>query len=171
MALTKASSANFKMALRWAGVHLTSSFRKSWFFLSHCAIHDTCHNTRWYFPGHHQSCLLLLLVNVLQTDFSHNMLGRPQARGKDVSISGPWSQLINWFVRTLIYRKKIVLGSASLSYTRIALAFWNFAYWRQCFFLVQTLLTRVLNKDWIKLLMTRSLWLLRTGHGGHSGLV
>ena len=35
------------------------------------------------------------------------MLGRPQARGKDVSISGPWSQLINWFVRTLIYRKKL----------------------------------------------------------------
>ena len=76
--------------------------------------------------------LLLLLVNVLQTDFSHNLLGRPQARGKDVSISGPWSQLINWFVRTLIYRK-IVLGSASLSYTRIALVFCNFANWSQYF--------------------------------------
>ena len=61
------------------------------------------------------------------------MLGRPQARGKDVSISGPWSQLIYWFVRTLIYRKKIVLGSASLSYTRIALVFCNFANWSQYF--------------------------------------
>ena len=60
------------------------------------------------------------------------MLGRPQARGKDVSISGPWSQLINWFVRILIYRK-IVLGSASLSYTRIALVFCNFANWSQYF--------------------------------------
>ena len=38
------------------------------------------------------------------------------------------------FVRTLIYRKKILLGSASLSYTRIALVFCNFAILQFCNF-------------------------------------
>ena len=38
MVLTTVSSATFKIALRWAGVHFTRSFKKSWFFLSRWAM-------------------------------------------------------------------------------------------------------------------------------------
>jgi len=121
-----------------------------------------------------------------------------------ISILDPWSQLTNSNVCTLIklFYGKIVLGSASLSYTRIALVFCNFKNWSQYFrstsddsctwvkwFANRTkklewhpgigqwrhtrlpMMFRVRRFDinWIKPLMTRSLWLLRTGHRGHRG--
>ena len=66
---------------------------------------------------------------------------------------------------SLIYRKNC-FGFSLLVTNHIGIL--KFFILKPMFF-VQTLLTRVLNKNWIKLLMTQSLWLLRTGHGGHEG--